>query len=879
MTASPPVAAALAWALGCALGGVGVAGVHGGLGLVLAGCGLAALRAADGGVRRGHRVTGSQGFWVLAVSGVALGLGAAWSTQRGGAPPQLRISVPAGLDADAPRLVQVEGVVAGVPEIVSPRDGPFGGFAFGSPTTRFELVLDFAGQGAARVPVSGSLLVRLEEADAELREGQWLRVRGWWSGFGPPPNPGEFDFAKHAQRRGLVGRLRVPRRANIVERRPAEPSIVARWRGAWRGAARWSLGLGWSPEGGDAGRALPLLELLLLGETVSDTEVTRRGFREAGLSHLLSISGAHVGALLWVVWLIARGVSPHPRWAGVAVLMVLVGYVLLVPLRVPILRAAVMAALFAGGAATGRRLPGGTLWAAALFITLVMWPRDVFTAGFQLSFAAVAALIWLVPGLAVRWGGPGPGDPGFGLNQVSGPWGRAQEGLRRWRRSLAAAAAVGVVAFMASAPLVARHFLMVNPWSLVTSVLAVPVLMLVLVAGYLKIVVGWVAPGLGAMLAEPLSFAADGVLLGVEASGALPGAVWWLRAPPPWGWVAAAWAVAGVGLWRAGRAARNNAAASPRRRGWAWGVVLAGLAVVGSLGVLQTDWPGAALRGDPRPVGRAAARLSAVAVRDGSCFVLQCAGAAGKEPSRTLVFDCGSQQLSGVGRRAVVPALRSLGVSRVDVLVISHADLDHYNGVPDLLGALTVGEVWVSPDVPAEAEMAPGRATSVLMDALAEHGHAPRVLNRGERFRLGTAELEVLWPPRSGAGAVPWAGNDGSVVLRATVAGRRILLSGDIQERATDALLQDPAALRADIADLPHHGAFVRNSEAWLDAVSPSWVIQSCGTRRFRMGRWADALAVRPQIRRAATARDGFVQVQVGRDGSLGGWGYLQDPP
>lgn len=878
-TPRPAVAAALGWAAGCALGAVGWGpvtlhgvGVPAALGVAAAGVGMLAL--ADRGARRGRRLAGSGGFWVAALATTALGLGAAWSAQRGGPPPELRISVPAGVDADAPRLVQVEGRVVGPPEIAAPREGPFAPFAFGSPATRFELALTHAGDGAARVAVSGSLLVRVEEADADLRVGQGLKVRGWWSGFDPPPNPGEFDFAAFARRRGLVGRLRVPRRANIVERRPAEPSRFARLREGWQDAARRSLALGWVSGDGVAGRELSLLELLLLGDTDADTQVTRRGFREAGLSHLLSISGAHVGALLGVVWLLARGVSPHPRWAGVGVLVVLAAYLLLVPPRVPIVRAAIMAALLAGGAATGRRLSGGSLWAAALWITLVVWPHDVFDAGFQLSFVAVGALIFFVPGLTIRWGGAGPGDPGFGLGGAGGRWAAKRDVLRSTRRALAAAGAVGVVAFFAASPLVARHFLMVNPWSLITSVLAVPVLVVVLVAGYLKIAVGLVAPGLGSLLAGPLSVAGHAVLTGVEASRALPGSVWWLRAAPPWAWVVSAWAVAGLALWRTGRTPPAEPEPARRRRGWQGALAASSLAVVGVLALLQTDRPGAAWRGEPTLVDGPAARLSAVAVRDGSCFVLQCGG-------RTLVFDCGSQQLSGVGGRAVVPALRALGVSRVDVLVISHADLDHYNGVPDLLDAVPVDAVWVSPDVPAEVAAAPGRATSVLVEALTARGLTARVVTRGDRFVLGPAEVEVLWPPPSSAdaGDVPWAGNDASVVLRATVAGRRLLLSGDIQERATQVLLRHPEALRADVADLPHHGAFIRNSVAWLDAVDPAWVLHSCGERRFRGDKWAPALAARSRIRRGATARDGFVQVQVGRDGALGAWGYRQTPP
>ncbi len=864
MNGAAAVGFALSWAAGC------VWAPHGGMlgGLVVATMGvLVMLVALRGGQKR--QAGALQKLWYAGLFAVSLGMGAGWATLRAGEPVRFEVQRPAGVAAGSPVLVEVEGLVVDTPEIEAPREGPFAPFAFGSPATRFELALDHAGTGAERVAVSGGLLVRLAEADAELKRGQRVRLRGWWSGFEPPANPGEFDFEAFAQRRGWVGRLRVPRRANVVYRGAVENFWLWRWRDAWRDAAREALALGWPAREADDG-ALPLLELLLLGETQGDTQATRRGFREAGLSHLLSISGAHVGALLLVVWFVARGLAPHPRWAGVAVLVVLGAYLLLVPPRVPIVRAGIMAALLAMGSATGRRLPAATLWAAALWVTLVIWPGDVTQAGFQLSFVAVGALIVGVPGLARRWGGLGPGDAGFGLGGVTvkGPWDQVFNGLFAARRMLAGALAVGTVAFLAAAPLVARHFLMVNPWSLLTSVLAVPFLILVLVLGYVKMAVGLLMPGLGSGLASPLAMLADAVLGGVKMAQSLPGSAWWLRSPPPWGWVLVAWGVAACGVAWAGRSDELRVRWHTKRVGWVrWVLGFGAAGVIGFLVLLQTDGVGATLRGDRQGVGPPAATLSAVAVRDGSCFVLQ-------SGEKTLVFDCGSQQLSAVGRRVVVPALRRLGINRIDVLVISHADLDHYNGVPELIDAMSVGEVWVSPDVPGDVKAFPDRATSVVLKALVDASIVPKVVQRGHVATLGDATLEVLWPPPAMDEAAMWEGNDGSVVLRATVAGRRFLLSGDIQEHATLALLENPEQLKADVADLPHHGGYIRQSAAWLDAVAPTWVLQSSGRGRFRNDKWAPLLADHPNIKRLATAREGFVQIQVGRDGALAGWGY-----
>jgi beta-lactamase superfamily II metal-dependent hydrolase len=110
------------------------------------------------------------------------------------------------------------------------------------------------------------------------------------------------------------------------------------------------------------------------------------------------------------------------------------------------------------------------------------------------------------------------------------------------------------------------------------------------------------------------------------------------------------------------------------------------------------------------------------------------------------------------------------------------------------------------------------------------------------------------------------------VVLSLRAAGRRVLLNGDVQERATRALLDGGVDLRADVADLPHHGSVVESSGEWLTAVSPTVVLQSSGRARLRRDKWAPLLAEYddPDLRRLITERDGMVSVWIERDGRLG---------
>ncbi|MEO1237614.1 MAG: MBL fold metallo-hydrolase, partial [Planctomycetota bacterium] len=430
----------------------------------------------------------------------------------------------------------------------------------------------------------------------------------------------------------------------------------------------------------------------------------------------------------------------------------------------------------------------------------------------------------------------------------------------RWRW-LADVAAVSLVATATATPMVAAHFGMVNPWGVVLSVLALPVLTAVLGLGYLKIVVGFVLPSGALVLSGPLRWVGTGLSVLVEQAAGWPGATVRLVNPVP-GW----WAVAALGvtwLWFGGWFAQRRAA----------GVGAVAL-LVAVLVWQERSEPDLGLytrvgSDSGAKTSGGGGELAMLAVGDGSCFVLRSGG-------KTLVFDCGSQWYPLIGRRSVVPTLRAMGVRRVDVLVVSHADLDHYNGALDVADALPVGEVWVSADVPDEARAHPGRATAFLVDELRRRGVPMSTVARGDRRVLGDATLDVLWPPATGWEAS--RGNDRSVVVRAEVGGRQVLLSGDVQQDAIAALLESHAEeLDADVADLPHHGSFVEASPAWIDAVSPTLVLQSSGPARLRRDRWAGVLADHPGVTRLVSDRVGFTRVRIDRDGTIG-WATFLDP-
>ena len=784
------------------------------------------------------RRTGGVFPWRAAVWLTLVGLAAGWAVLWSPGPGDWPL---AEYLAEDGTLAQLEGEIVDGPTLAEGTSGSFAAFGYESPTTRFELKVDTIHTAAGPTPTAGRLVVSLDAADHRLRLGQRVRCRGWMARIGPPQNPGDFDYRAFVAERGVVGRLGMTDRGNWDLL--AEPTLAGRlwgpasWLAELRGQvarrAGWALGLGMA----DDPQTLGLLQTLLLGETTQDIDVLRERFREVGLAHILSISGAHLGILMGLVWLLARLLVPHPPRAALWVLAILGLYLLAVPLRVPIVRASIMAGIFFAGVASGRRPSANTLLALAAIVVLVWRPGDLFTAGFQLSFVTVWALLRFVePVSKTLWP-----EPLVAAANASGP------DFRGWvARRLADYAAVSLVATATAMPLVAYHFQMVNPLAVVLSLLALPVLTAVLALGYLKVLCGMLLPSLALVLSGPLRWAGRVLALLVEEAAGWPGSAWRLVYEASGGWALAGLAVTWLwfgGFFRARRVA--GVAAVALVIGWGFWY--------------QSPRAGAVLRGDDTAHLDAAATLSMLAVGDGSCFVLRSGG-------QTLVFDCGSQPYPLIGRRSVVPTLRKMGVRRVDVLVISHADLDHYNGVLDLAEALPIGEVWVSADVPDDARRHPTRATAYLLAQLAERGLSVRTVTRGERRRLGEAELELLWPPPEGWDQAK--SNDRSVVMSVSVAGRRLLLNGDIQEDAIAALLDAGVDLRADVADLPHHGSFVASSVPWLDAVGPEIVLQSSGPARLRRDRWEQPLGERG-LTRLVSDRDGMSRVGVGPDGSV----------
>jgi len=206
-------------------------------------------------------------------------------------------------------------------------------------------------------------------------------------------------------------------------------------------------------------------------------------------------------------------------------------------------------------------------------------------------------------------------------------------------------------------------------------------------------------------------------------------------------------------------------------------------------------------------------RCTFVSVGHGGCTVIE------SPNGRVIVYDAGSTAGPDVTRRHVAPFLWSRGIRRIDELILSHGDLDHFNGVPQLADRFAIGRVISTPTF-AERGIAGMRKA---LAALESHGLEVDVVQKGMRWEEDGVSFEVLHPPIDGPKKNE---NARSLVLLVKHAGFSMLLTGDLEEEGLTKVLALPRQ-PVDVLMAPHHGSEKSNTAALARWAKPKLVVSS----------------------------------------------------
>ncbi len=483
-------------------------------------------------------------------------------------------------------------------------------------------------------------------------------------------------------------------------------------------------------------------------------------YARTGTSHLMAISGLHfglaAGAAVIVCWCLA---SLFARRANLRDLSLFVAvpaayaYALLAGMAIPAQRAAVMATLAVSAVLVRRPMSASRQLSLACLAAVALNPAFVFAPGFKLSFAAVAILFWYATQLRVTLASWRERPFSSVVTRISALW------------KMQIALLFGL--FAMTALLFGRSALLAPA----VNMIVLPVFSLITVPFSLA----------GLMLDGVLHPAGDFLLLVAYDSIRLTLAIVVCAAELP---------LAGNAL---------TAVQGP--------IAFVALLVTARV-VVPPGWPGrhlawiaalAVLLYRPAPPPSGCMDLHVLDVGQGLTTLL-------RTTNHSIVFDTGPAFRSGSDTATLVtiPFLRALGIQRIDLLVISHGDLDHAGGVASLLGELSVtraiaGEPRLLDDIDAEQCVA------------------------GQSWQFDGLGLSVIHPH---AGAA-WSGNDASCVLMASLGRHRVLLTGDIESPVENLLAAD--LLPVSVALIPHHGSNTSSSRNFVAALRPDIAIVSAG--------------------------------------------------
>ncbi|WP_375400655.1 ComEC/Rec2 family competence protein [uncultured Amnibacterium sp.] len=573
---------------------------------------------------------------------------------------------------------------------------------------------------------------------------------------------------------------------------------------------------------GDGGVLLPGLAI---GDTGHVDETLRDAMRAASLSHLTAVSGANCAVVTVAVFAVA-GLLRLRRGVRVAVAVAaLAGFVVLVTPQPSVLRAAVMALVALGCLAAGRRVAGPPVLAVAVLVLLVQDPWMALDAGFVLSVLATAGLLLLTAPIADA------------LEKVL-------------PRRLALVLAVPIAAQLACQPVLILLQPTVPVFGVLANLLAEPAAPLVTVLGLLACLLLPVVPPLGGALA----------LLGW-----VPAA--WIAAVARYfaGLPAVPWPGGVLGLLLAVAVVVAGVVALAHRAGRVVRLVAAGSVVLLVVGMVGWAAGGALARAVTRPPDW---RFAACDVGQGDGLVLNGGG------GHYVAID------TGPAPGPMLHCLRDLGVSNLDLLILTHWDADHVGGVRALIGR--VHTALVGPDSRP--------ATVALRRDLRAGGVRMIAAHRGMVLDVGSLHVDVLWPPESfrgvPAGAVSTGavstgtvstgamstGNTASVTTLVT-GGLSGLFAGDLDEATENAIMALGPLPHVDVVKVAHHGS-ANNSASFYRALAAPVGLISCGAGNDYHHPTARLLAM---LRAAGTQpirtdEDGMILVSPAAGGTARVW-------
>lgn len=672
---------------------------------------------------------------------------------------------------------------------------------FTGPKTSFKLGVKFLKLDKHWIKAEGKILVNAYGKKEAFSYGDKLLIEGTIQRPRPPGNPWQFDYKKFLERDKIFALFSVSKN-NLVKKMGTDRlNFVEKYAFSLRHRLRSKIKsyIFWPQR--------EILDGILLGFREEIPKDFENIFIKTGTMHLLSISGLHVGLVIVVIMFLLRMGNVPRKLRFFLILLFLLFYAPLTGLRVPVIRASIMAAVVLIGFLFERETDIVNSLGIAALIILLFCPNQIFSVGFQLSFVCLLSIIYFSPTIETA------------LNLGAGPPARLKFYLKK-------SISVSLAAWIVTLPLSICYFNNFSLLTVVSNLVAIPLSFLIIIFAIIFVVFG---VGFLANFWAHLTSLTIGLLLKFLG----------LLSFIPFGFYkASAWSAGAVIAFYLFMIFIFN---YRRLRLRPFYLLSAGLLIFACM-----SWA---------PVFKKSGDIMKVNFFDvgfGDAILIEF------PKGEHMLIDGGSFS-RGCGRSIIAPFLWNKNIKRLEAVVLTHPESDHLGGLNFILENFEVGTVFDN------GQRSESFCFAQYINTLGEK-KIPHFTLHDAQSILGfeDAEITVLHPPTKRLIGTAQDLNNNSVVLEIRYKNFGLLLTGDIQDEGLRHLLGYKQRLELDVVKLPHHGLQSGTElEILLETAKPEAAIISAGREKEDKIDKTKQLLIKKNIKVYNTADNGFISIET----------------
>jgi competence protein ComEC len=546
-----------------------------------------------------------------------------------------------------------------------------------------------------------------------------------------------------------------------------------------------------------------LFKAIFFGVRDSGWKNTANLFRTSGMSHILAMSGMHVALFVLVINLFC--IKKNKVTKLLALLLVTLFLCLFVELRSPLVRAVSMGFAIYCTSTLYARCKNISIVSVVLIVILLIDPNQIQSVSFQLTFLVVGALCVLLPQLTWAFIGP--------KNTTASPRVQCQ-------RKIASMWTMGLCAWCASAPIVAYVFHTISPSGIISNLPAVGVLAIVIFFGSINILLYFLTNTTFLVTTLPLSCGLTALLYVAETTQKIPHTHF--DSVYPTATVSVMFFTL-FAMWCTVYTKRKY-------------IYIATIALI--IYTQKTD-----------TTDSTTTTITTIQVGHGASHIIQ-------NNKHAVVIDAGSRNNIDIGFTKIIPTLQKTNVQTIDLLLITHADLDHIAGIPALMDAVPIHTIGLTTQAVKNAT----DPLHIILRMAEARGIQIQTVSKGTTIMVGELVFKIISPNTKKPYTTK---NATSLVVQLTTNSKQVLFTGDIDEHTIRSL--DTSLLTPDIVELPHHGQWSKESQLFIDSLCPKIVLQSTNKTRHSKDRWIIPL----NTERYVTSTDGDITTTISGSGEI----------